>query len=283
MRVVHIFLIFGFFADAAISHAAPCDGLKGEQQKLAKKIFAATYPYDCCDETLERCLKQKKVCKLAKRLRDNICRRISKGQNKEKIKNSLNRRARSMMPLAKKGSFDLARAPMVGNEKAKVSVVVYACSRCPFCARVVPEVHRLATQSALKNKIKVYYRPFPIRNHPGALEGGQAFIAAAKLNKFWPYLLKVFAEYNHFSGENLVKWAGQLGMDQQAFRKAMSANETREQLVKSKKEGLRNGVDATPTLFINGRKYYGELGKDTLIDILEEEVDRVSNKQYCEK
>jgi hypothetical protein len=39
--------------------AAPCDRLSGEQRALADKITRATYPYDCCDEPLDRCLVEK--------------------------------------------------------------------------------------------------------------------------------------------------------------------------------------------------------------------------------
>ncbi|MEW6749991.1 MAG: hypothetical protein AB1505_03325 [Candidatus Latescibacterota bacterium] len=47
-------------------------------------------------------------------------------------------------------------------------------------------------------------------------------------------------------------------------------------LAESKKEGLRNQVDATPALFVNGRRYVGDTDLDELVDVLLEEDERVA-------
>jgi protein-disulfide isomerase len=263
--------------------AAPCDKLSADQKGRAHKLFASTYPYDCCDETLDRCLKQKKVCKLAKRLRDDICRRLKRGQKDKQIRSSLERRARSMTPFGKKASIDLSGAPGAGDDKAKVTVVAYACARCPYCSKVVPDLYRLVTRGGLKGKARLVFKTFPIRSHKGSVEGGLAFLAAHQLGKFWPYLLKLYGEFDRFSDKNLVAWAGQLGLERKVFEKKLADKKNRKLLVDIKKEGLRNGVNSTPTLFINGRRYHGDLDHDTLLDVLEEEHDRVSKRQYCGK
>ena len=43
----------------------------------------------------------------------------------------------------------------------------------------------------------------------------------------------------------------------------------------SKKEGLVNGVEETPTLFINGRRWVGDLEAVEILDALAEEAARV--------
>ena len=48
----------------------------------------------------------------------------------------------------------------------------------------------------------------------------------------------------------------------------------RSQLVASKKEGLKVGVEATPTLFIDGFRYHGELDIAELTDVLEESYEQ---------
>jgi len=268
---------------ATAARAAPCDRLSAGQRKLAHTLFKATHPYDCCDDTLDRCLKQFKVCKLAKRLRDEICRRLIKGHSDKQIRGALDRRARSMTVAIKNASFDLSTAPLAGDRAAKVTVVAYACARCPFCSKVLPDLHRLVESSGLKGKVKLYFRPFPIRDHPGSLEGGLAFVAAARLGAPWPYLLKLYAEYDSFSVDKLAPWAARVGIKEQAFKSELKSAAARKDLVESKKEGLRNGVTATPTLFINGRKYLGDMDHESLLDVLDEESDRVSRRQFCDR
>jgi protein-disulfide isomerase len=263
--------------------AAPCDRLSGAKKQLADKLLKSTYAYDCCDETLHRCLQQFKVCKLVKRLRDDICRRVGKGQTEKQIKLAMDRRARSMTPMGKKASFSLDSETLAGDSDAPVTVVVYACARCPFCARVVPDLHRMVTRGKLKGKVKLYFRPFPIRGHPGSVEGGLAFVAAAKMGKFWPYLNLLYAQFKSFSKDKLPRWADKVGLNSINFAQQMADKANRAALVKSKKEGLRNKVTATPTLFINGRKYHGTLDHETLLDVLDEEHDRVKGKRYCKK
>ena len=41
-------------------------------------------------------------------------------------------------------------------------------------------------------------------------------------------------------------------------------------------------MDATPAFFINGRRFAGDLGIGELIDVLEEEYERVSGREYRE-
>lgn len=266
---------------AGSAWAAPCARLDSDQKKQARKIFSKVYPYECCDEDLLRCLKAKKVCKLAKRLRDDICRRLLRRQNPKKIKNAMDRRARGATAMGKKAAIDLSSAAVAGDAKAKVTVVIYACARCPFCSKVVPDLHRKVTSGGLKGKVRIYFREFPIRTHAGSVEGGLAFIAAQQQQKYWPYLLKVYKEFDNFNKERLEEWAAALGLERAAFVKAMKSAKARKRLVQSKKEGLRNGVSATPTLFINGRKYFGDMDPETLLDVLDEEADRMAGKQFC--
>jgi len=213
MRWQAIVLLMALLLLPAAAGAAPCMRLNAAQKAQAKKLFATTYPYECCDETLDRCLQQKKVCKVAKRLRDDICRRVMRGQDAKAIRDAMSRRARSMTPTGKKAAFDLSGSTPAGAPAGKVQVVVYACARCPFCSKVVPDLYRMATRGGLKGKVTLHFRAFPIRGHKGSLEGGMAFIAAEKLKKFWPYILKVYANFDRFSVENLGVWAGEVGLD----------------------------------------------------------------------
>ena len=42
---------------------------------------------------------------------------------------------------------------------------------------------------------------------------------------------------------------------------------------KSKKEGVRNKVDVTPTVFIDGRRYLASLDRETIEDFVEERLE----------
>ena len=281
-RSLYLLIPLAGLLGSTVASATPCGRLNEAQRGIATKVMEATYPYACCDEKLTVCLKQKKVCKVAKRLRDDICRRVGRNQAPKAIKDALARRARSMTTVGKEAKIQLAGLTPAGDAKAPVTVVTYACARCPFCSKILPLLHGMVSTGALKGKAKLYFKAFPIRGHAGSAEGGLAMLAAGKGGKFWPYMLKLYGEFDNFAVDRLGAWAAAVGLDKAAFTAAMKDKATRAALVAAKKEGLRNGVKATPTLFINGRKYHGDLDPETLADVLDEEADQLKGREFCD-
>jgi protein-disulfide isomerase len=253
-----------------------CSSLTKDQKALADSIMAKNYSYDCCDETIAKCLAKKKRCKLAVRLAGEICSRAAKGETQDKIEGALSRRAKSMMPKIDTSGLDT----WLGAKESKVLLAAYICTRCPYCSKLMPKVHKAVTEGSLKGKVRLYIRIFPLKTHPGSAEGGFALAAAAKMGKFWPFLLKFYKNFDKFKVEALPAWAKEAGMDEAQFKSIMNSPETKSLVVQSKKEGLKNGVEGTPTFFISGRKYFADQEMEYFGDALEEEYDRAAGEIY---
>lgn len=263
---------------AALHAQTPtCDKLEGKQKELAQKLLSSLHPYDCCDGTIIECLKEKQVCALAWRLAESICRRAAAKEDKDKITRALSRRARSMME-GKKSKIDLEKYPSLGS--GPVVLVEYACARCPFCAKLTPKLHQAVAAGPLKDKVKLHFKIFPIRNHEFSKETALAFMAAAEMGKFWEFVLHSYVHFDDFCIKKQPDWAEAAGMDKQAFEKLVDDAAIRDRVVASKKEGIVNKVEATPTFFINGRKYFGDMNIEEMIDVLEEEYDRIKGIEY---
>lgn len=260
----------------ALAQTPACDSLSGEKKALATALLNEQHLYDCCDGTIQECLKEGK-CSLATRLANQVCRMAAAGKDKGTIERALSQRATSMMS-ARAVPIDNSRAERAGEANAPVTLSLYLCARCPYCARLVPQLHKEITEGALKGKVKAYVREFPIRSHPGSTEGGMGMVAARRLGKGWPFLLHLYRIFDRFDPANMPKCAAEYGMDEEEFRNLLNDEGVRRELTASKKEGVRNRVDATPTLFINGRKYTGELSIETVVDVLAEEAERVRAK-----
>jgi protein-disulfide isomerase len=235
------------------------------------------HPYDGCDQTFDRCLAIKSPHPVVLRLADDICRQIKAGKSRKAIERAMDKRAQSMLSFGKKAAMALDPATRVGNPQAPVTAVVYACARCPFCKILVPALYHAITSGSLKDKVQLYFRPFPLKYHEGSLEGGLAMLSTAKLGKFWPFILHLYKNYDVFCPHAMSDWASRVGIDSAAFEKEYQKSETRSALVASKQEGIRNKVNATPTLFISGRKYVYELTEQAVIDALLEEYERLSS------
>lgn len=276
LRIALPLALMLLLSPAFSSQATACEGLDAGKQGLFDRLLATLHPYDCCDDTLEACQKKTPLCPLVPRLTADVCRLVKEGKTQAEVEHAMLRRAQSMTPGGKPVTIEMDDAVLLGEPDAPVSVVIYACTRCPFCRVAVLELYREVTEGALKGKVKLHFRPFPLKDHPGSLEGGLALIAAAKLGKFWPYVVKVYENYNAFKPELLAAWAVETGMDRAAFEAAMGDEATREALNRAKQEGIRNRVSATPSLFINGRRYVYDHSIRTILDLIAEEVERLA-------
>jgi protein-disulfide isomerase len=257
-----------------------CDALRGARRHLAERVLESEYVYECCDQTIAQCLAARPTCELAVRLAENVCRRVAQGEDESRIRRALSRRARSMVGGGAVAEFDLSSSPAAGSGDAAVTVVVYACARCPYCSRLVPALYRAVTVGPLRDEARLVFRVFPIRGHEHSTEAGLAFAAAQGMGKFWEFLLYAYAHFDTFSVEAQPEWAAAVGLDPAAFSARVTDPAIREALVASKKEGLLNGVEETPTLFINGRRWVGDLEIGEVVDALEEEAARVRGRTW---
>lgn len=279
-------VVAGVTVLAAMTAAAQtpvCDALPAARRAVAQRLLASEHPYDCCDDTIAGCLAARPTCSLAVRLADNVCRRVAAGQDEAHIARALSRRARSMVGGGAPAVMDLEGAPSVGDGGAPVTVVVYACARCPYCSKLVPALYEAVTTGAARSQARLVFRSFPIRGHAGSTEAGLAFAAAHRMGRFWEFLLHAYRSFDTFSIERQGEWAAAVGLDPAVFAARMADPATREMLVVSKKEGLANGVEETPTLFLNGRRWAGDLELGEILDVIAEEAGRIRGETWVER
>lgn len=255
-----------------------CKQLPPEKSDIAKEIFESQHPYDCCDKTLTECLKEKKRCRSALRLANQICTMVKKSVPKTMIEKAISDRAKTMLDIGKKANIDLTNASIAGDLKAPVTVTTYLCLTCPFCSKILPDMYDEVTTGKLKGKARLVVKLFPIKGHEGSVEAAFAAMAARQQGKFFPFLLNVYENYMALKTERLPDFARQVALDMNRFSESVKSLETKLAVVNEKKEGVSNGVNATPSFFINGRKYYGKMTRYLLTDIIEEEYDRTTGK-----
>jgi protein-disulfide isomerase len=264
-------LLLSVIAFPAVAQTKTCDALKGAERVTASSVLKSAHPHDCCDGTILECLARKPVCPLAMRLANDVCRRAGAGQSQKDIERELVRRATSTM--SPKVSIDVSSAVIAGESNAPVEIVAYLCARCPYCAKLTPQLYESVTKGRLKGKAKIVVRPFPVRSHKHSTIMAKAMLGAASLGQFWPYLLHLYANFERFDPEKIPECAAKAGLDPERFRALLADPGLEQILVAAKKEGVRNQVDATPTLFINRRKYEAEPSLAAIEDFVEERLE----------
>ncbi len=276
MRLVTLVALLSLGASQAMALPETCKELSGEKSELASKLLAEVRPYDCCDDTIAGCIEAEVECSLVPRLAADVCRQVAAGKDGEEIRQAMRRRAQSMMPTLSPAEIDADEATRAGDEDAPVTLVMYACTTCPFCYAIASDLYELISEGNLSGKVKLYYRSYPLRAHENSVEGGLALGAAARLGEFWPLARVVYERIDEFSTDEVGEWAESVGLDREEFESVMKDSATRQALAESRREGMRNGVDSTPTFFINGRRYTYETTVEVLEDVLLEEHERVT-------
>jgi protein-disulfide isomerase len=105
----------------------------------------------------------------------------------------------------------------------------------------------------------------------------EAAEAAADQGRYWEYRKLLFERQQGenrgtFLPDNLRRFAAELGLDQAAFKEALERGKYRSAVLAETRLGESLGVNATPTLFVNGQKVEGVPSMDRLARIIEEEL-----------
>ncbi|MBO4351350.1 MAG: thioredoxin domain-containing protein [Proteobacteria bacterium] len=250
-----------------------CDALSGDAKAVAQSVLTTAYPYACCDETIAACLKSAPSCKLPKLLANETCRLAAAGKSAQDIKHILDQRAMSMGSLTPPVKIEKRTEHLWGTPNAKVVLSIYLCGRCPYCSRHVPALIEALEKSPLKEKVAINLRLFPIKSHDNSTPAALGIEAAAQMGQAWPFILKVYKNFDQYSNDNLVIWAKELGLDEAKFSTLSQDAATRNLVVSSKKEGLTNHVESTPTFFLNGHKIQGTFDVESILSMLEEAVN----------
>lgn len=154
-----------------------------------------------------------------------------------------------------------------GALSAPVRIVEYGDYECPFCGRADQIVKEL--QREFGDQICYAFRNFPLYQiHEFALLAAQAAEAAAQQDKFWEMHDLLYQNQDALDAESIAQYAQSLGLDMEAFAKAMEDDAVKQKITHDLYTGMESEVEGTPSFYINERKYHGNTNLDQLRQIV---------------
>ena len=102
--------------------------------------------------------------------------------------------------------------------------------------------------------VQFVYRDYAFRGEQ-AVRAAEAAACAADQGAFWQYHDTLFLNQTgpaSFVDDRLKQMAAELGLDTEAFNTCLDSGEKRAEVEASIAEAQAQGVDSTPTIFING-------------------------------
>ena len=173
--------------------------------------------------------------------------------------------------------------PRLGPPAAPVRIVVFSDFQCPGCQRFAGEMRGLLER--FPGKLQIAFKHFPLgpacndaikRNlHPQACEAAWAAEAARRQDKFWPYHDALFAANTASGPDTPQSLARQVDLDLDRFQSDLQQPATRAKIAADVALGVELGVDATPSIFVNGRRAHDHRPQSLEV-IIEHELNRMA-------
>ena len=140
-----------------------------------------------------------------------------------------------------------------GNREAGVVLVEYSDFQCPACGAYYSVIKQIMKE--FDGRIALVYRHFPLRQiHQNADLAARATEAAGKQGKFWEMHDIIFENQKEWSnqrkaGDFFKQYAESLGLNAERFRADLDSKEIKDKVNTDYQNGLRIGINATPTFF----------------------------------
>jgi protein-disulfide isomerase len=283
-----LLLIAALLAQAGLSEErarqilprADLHALTDQQRAQFLEIAGDTFGYAGCNDTLARCLAANVTDEHALRMAELVKALLLEGSPTSAVIETVERYYSSFAKEKRQKLLDQDCAQL-GEAKAPVAIVEYSDYQCPHCAAAAKPLRE--TVRALPGKVRLCFKYFPLPGHSRAAIAAACAEYARQQGKFWEMSDLLFTHQEELGDSELKSFARQLGLDGDAMLRQAYAGRFDAVIDRHKKEGASAGVQATPTVFFNGRQFTLPLKLDFLVFSAQDEDEWQRNKGGWDK
>jgi len=168
--------------------------------------------------------------------------------------------------------IEIKGRPTYGNERAPVTVVVFADFECPHCRSEAPMLKQTVDQ--YRGRAKLVFKHFPLPSHARAKPAAVATMAAHAQGKFWEFSALVFENQTALEDADLMVYARRAGLDVGRFEADYKAQVGKDVVEADRVEGDKIDISGTPAVFVNGRYFNPLLFGGTVSGWIEDALRR---------
>lgn len=167
------------------------------------------------------------------------------------------------------------RGYLLGSDSAKVEITEYADYQCPFC-QTFDELQFPTIRQRLidAGRLRWRYRDFPLQQHPFSRLAAHSAACADEQGKYWEQHRRIYEGQQDWAESSdaapaFRRYAQLNGLDLARYDACMKSAKYAGRIQGSYDEGVRAGVNSTPTLLIGGRLYQGRLDSDAIARLVD--------------
>ena len=144
---------------------------------------------------------------------------------------------------------------LYAGSDAPISIVVFSDYACPYSSQLYFQLEKL--EKEYPSRLRVMMKQMPLQIHPQSPLAHEAALAAAAQGKLSAMSELLFANQGRLDRDSLLTYAREIHLDSEAFRTALDTHQYRPMVEEDLLEASALGIDATPTLFLNGHRLDG--------------------------
>jgi protein-disulfide isomerase len=158
---------------------------------------------------------------------------------------------------------ELAEASMSkGPPQAPVTIEFFADLESPVSRSASYVLDELTARYPAG--VRVQFRNYPLSLHPQAGLVHDAAMTAAREGHFWEMANYVFDHQDSVREQDLIAYAGRLGLDQNKFAETLRTRRYAPRVDADIADGFQRGVRGSPVIFVNGKQIDGVPSLQTL-------------------
>lgn len=162
--------------------------------------------------------------------------------------------------------------PWKGKEGANVVVIEFSDYSCPYCAKLELEILPKLLEK-YQDKVKFVFRDFPVHGNT-SIKAAEAANCANEQGKYWEYHELLFEKRMEWyqNTSKFVDYAVELGLNVTEFKECLYSDKYRDEVLLDREDGIKAGVEGTPTIFVNGIKIVGAQPVEVFEKVIDQEL-----------
>lgn len=179
---------------------------------------------------------------------------------------------------ARQGVAGAEPAHVKGPAKATAHIEEFGDFQCPPCGLFHSILKQMETEFG--DELRVTFRHFPLPNHSHALVAASAAEAAGMQNKFWQMHAMIYEHQLDWKDlpdarPTFESYAKEIGLDMERFKRDLISDAVAQRIAQDTRRAHSLGVNATPTVFLNGRELpFNSLPADSLRVLIQQEINK---------
>ncbi len=258
-------------------------GLTPVQKKAVLKVLREESCTCQCGMKAAECIMKDPNCSYSRALAKIAIDGVKDGKSLMEISKLMDASPKAHRPklLEAPVTIPVDGAPVRGPANARITLVEFSDFECPYCSAAVKQVDLV--MAAYPKDVKLIYKQFPLSMHPHAELAAEASLAAGAQGKFWEMYEVLFKNFQRLSRSNIMPKAKDIGLDVDKFKADLESGKFKKDVDKDLADGETAGVYGTPSFYINGKQYNGEVTLAALKPIFATELKDAKEKTVAAK